>query len=42
MKPNSETLIDLIFDKLKKYKGKEILLEKEDFNKFIFRLLRNK
>ena len=42
MKSKSEFLIDLIFNKLKKYNGKEILLEKEDFNKFISKLLRNK
>ena len=42
MNTNSELLIDRIFNKLKKYNGKEILLEKEDFNKFISKLLRNK
>ncbi len=42
MNSKSELLIDLIFNKLKKYNGKEILLEKEDFNKFISKLLRNK
>ncbi len=31
-------LIDLIFTKLKKYKNKEIFLEKEDLKKFIFSL----
>ena len=42
MNSNVEFVIDLIFNKLKKYKGKEIFLEKKDFNKFIFKLLRNK
>ena len=42
MNSKSEFLLDLIFNKLNKYNGKEILLEKEDFNKFIFKLLRNK
>ena len=40
MTPKSEYLIDLIFKKLKKYKGKNIYLEKEDFKKFIFLLLK--
>ena len=31
-------LLDLIFTKLKKYKKKEIFLEKEDLKKFIFSL----
>ena len=35
MKPKSEYLVDLIFKKLKKYKVKEISLEKENFKKFI-------
>jgi len=39
MKPKSEYLIDLIFKKLKKYKYKEIFLEKENLNKFISLLL---
>ena len=39
MKPKSEYLIDLIFNKLKKYKYKEIFLEKENLNKFISLLL---
>ena len=42
MDSKSEILIDRIFNKLKKYNGKEISLEKDNFNKFIFRLLRNK
>ena len=33
-----EYLVDLIFKKLKKYKSKEISLEKENFEKFIFSL----
>ena len=41
MNPKSEKLIDLIFDKLKNYKGKNISLEKENFKKFIFLLLKD-
>ena len=40
MIPKSEYLVDLIFYKLKKYKLKEIYLEKEDLNKFISSLLK--
>ena len=40
MKPKLEYLIDVIFKKLKNYKNKEILLEKEDFKKFIFSLFK--
>ena len=40
MTPKSEYLIDLIFNKLKKYKTKEIFLEKENLEKFVFSLLR--
>jgi len=40
MIPKSEFLVDLIFNKLKNYKNKEIYLEKEDLNKFIFSLLK--
>ena len=40
MNPKSEFLVDLIFNKLKNYKNKEIYLEKEDLNKFIFSLLK--
>ena len=40
MKPNSEYLVDLIFKKLKTYKGKEIFLEKENLKKFIFSLFK--
>ena len=35
MLPKSEHLVDLIFDKLKNYKAKEIFLKKEELNKFI-------
>ena len=38
MTSNSEHLVDLIFNKLKKYKSKEIFLEKDDLKKFIFSL----
>ena len=40
MAPKSEYLIDLIFKKLKFYKSKEILLEKETLKKFIFSLFK--
>ena len=33
-----EYLVDLIFKKLKNYKGKEIMLEKKFLKKFIFSL----
>jgi len=36
----SEYLADLIFKKLKNYKGKEIKLEKENLKKFILLLLK--
>jgi len=39
MTPKSAYLIDLIFDKLINYKTKEIFLEKENFEKFVFSLL---
>ena len=38
MNPKSEYLVDLIFKKLKKYKHKEISIEKENLKKFIFSL----
>ena len=38
MNPKSDYLVDLIFKKLKTYKGKEISLEKENLKKFIFSL----
>ena len=40
MTPKSEQLVNLIFKKLKNYKAKEIFLEKENFNKFIFSLFK--
>ena len=40
MTPKSAYLIDLIFEKLKNYKTKEIFLEKENLEKFVFSLLR--
>ena len=40
MDTKSEYLLDLIFNKLKKYKSKEIILEREDLKKFIFSLLK--
>ena len=39
MDPKSAYLIDLIFKKLKNHKTKEIFLEKEDLEKFVFSLL---
>ena len=42
MTPKSAYLIDLIFDKLKNYRTKEIFLEKENLEKFVFSLLRKK
>tara|TARA_A100001388_G_C28340813_1_gene298864 strand:+ start:77 stop:205 length:129 start_codon:yes stop_codon:yes gene_type:complete len=36
---NTDYLVDLIFKKLKDYKSKEIFLEKENLEKFIFSLL---
>ena len=39
MIPKSEYLIDIIFEKLKNYKNKEIFLEKENLEKFVFSLL---
>jgi len=35
MTSKSEYLIDLIFKKLKNYKAKEIILERENLKKFI-------
>ena len=40
MVQKSEQLVNLIFKKLKDYKAKEIFLEKENFNKFIFSLFK--
>ena len=39
MKSKPEYLINLIFEKLKNHKTKEIFLEKENLEKFIFSLL---
>ena len=39
MTSKSEHLIDLIFNKLKKYKSKEIILQKENLKKFINSLM---
>ena len=38
MTSKSEHLVDVIFNKLKKYNSKEIFLEKDDLKKFIFSL----
>ena len=40
MKPKSEYLIELIFIKLKNYKPKQIVLERENLKKFIFSLFK--
>ena len=40
MTPKSEHLVDLIFKKLKTYKNKKILLEKESLNEFILSLFK--
>ena len=40
MAAKSEYLVDLIFKKLKNYKGKEIMLEKKFLKKFIFSLFK--
>ena len=40
MTQKSENLVDLIFNKLKNYKVKEINLKKESLNKYIFSLLK--
>ena len=42
MPSKSEYLVDLIFKKLTNYKAKEIFLEKENLNKFISSLLKEK
>ena len=41
MKPKSEYLVDLIYNKLKNYKTKKIFLEKENFKQFIFSLIKD-
>ena len=40
MNSKVENLVDLIFKKLKNYKAKEIFLEKENLNKFIYSLFK--
>ena len=40
MNPKLEHLVDLIFKKLKTYKNKKIILEKESLNKFILSLFK--
>ena len=42
MNPKSEYLVDLIFKKLKSYKSKEIFIDKENLEKFIFSLFKEK
>ena len=40
--PKTDSLVELIFKKLKNYKAKEIFLEKENLKKFIFFLFNEK
>ena len=40
MNPKSEYLADLIYKKLKKYKGKKIILDKESFKEYIISLFK--
>ena len=40
MPPKTDYLIDIIFEKLKNYKNKEIFLEKDNLKKFVSSLLR--
>jgi len=40
MNTESESLADLIFEKLKNYKSREILLKKENLKKFISSLFK--
>ena len=40
MSPKSQSLINLIFKKLKNYKAKEIILEEENLYKFISSLFK--
>ena len=40
MNPKIEYLSDLIFNKLKNYKKKDIYLRKQDLNKFFYLLLK--
>ena len=40
MIPKSKNLIDLIFKKLKNYKNKKIVLEKQNLQKFVYSLFK--
>ena len=42
MNPKSETLVNLIFNKLKNYNSKEIFLQKKSLEEFISSLLKEK
>ena len=42
MTQKSDYLVEMIFKKLKKYKAKPIFLEKENLEKFIFSLFKEK
>ena len=41
MTQKSDYLVEMIFKKLKKYKAKEIFLEKENLKKFILSLFKD-
>ena len=41
MNQKTDYLIELIFNKLKKYKAKEITLDKENLKKFVISLLKD-
>ena len=40
MNPKSEYFVDLIFNKLKRYKAREIFLKKENLKKFVYSLFK--
>ena len=42
MAQKAEYFVDLIFNKLKNYKNKEIFIEKENLKKYILSLLKDK
>ena len=42
MTAKSEYLVDLIYKKLKNYKGKETSLDKNEFKEFIYSLFKEK
>ena len=38
MHPKSQDLVDLVYERLKDYKAKKIIIKKEDLKKFILSL----